>query len=159
MKVTTFGLDLAKRVFQLHWVDMETGEICRRQLERAEMAEFFARREPSVGAMEACGSAHYWGRRLSGYGHDGRLIAAQFVRPFVKHNQTDAADAQAIWEAAQRAGEEVRGDEERRAAECTDAAPDARAFGSPTVDSQWAAEVTRYNVARIRAQIPPLREI
>jgi len=51
MKVTTFGLDLAKRVFQLHWVDMETGEICRRQLKRAEMAEFFARREPSVVAM------------------------------------------------------------------------------------------------------------
>jgi hypothetical protein len=104
MKVTTFGLDLAKRVFQLHWVDMETGEICRRQLKRVEMAEFFARREPSVVAMEACGSAHYWGRRLSGYGHEVRLIAAQFVRPFVKHNQTDAADAQAIWEAAQRPG-------------------------------------------------------
>ena len=93
MKVTTFGLDLAKRVFQLHRVDMETGEICRRQLKRAEMAEFFARREPSVVAMAACGSAHYWGRRLSGYGHEVRLIAAQFVRPFVKHNQTDAADA------------------------------------------------------------------
>ena len=104
MKVTTFGLDLAKRVFQLHWVDMETGEICRRQLKRAVMTEFFARREPSVVAMEACGSAHYWGRRLSGYGHEVRLIAAQFVGPFVKNSKTDAADAQAIWEAAQRPG-------------------------------------------------------
>ena len=57
-------MDLAKRVFQLHRVDMETGEICRRQLKRAQIAEFFARREPSVVAMEACGSAHYWGGGL-----------------------------------------------------------------------------------------------
>jgi transposase len=104
MKVTTFGLDLAKRVFQLHWVDMETGEICRRQLKRDEVAQFFAQRAPAVVAMEACGSAHYWGRKLEGYGHEVRLIAAQFVRPFVKSNKTDAADAQAIWEAAQRPG-------------------------------------------------------
>jgi transposase len=104
MKVTTFGLDLAKRLFQLHWVDRETGEICRRQMKRDELMEFFARREPSVVAMEACGSAHYWARKLSGYGHEVRLIAAQFVRPFVKSNKTDAADAQAIWEAAQRPG-------------------------------------------------------
>jgi transposase len=104
MKVTTYGLDLAKRLFQVHWVDMVTGEICRRQLKRAEVAEFFANCEPSVVAMEACGSAHYWGRKLAGYGHEVRLIAAQFVRPFVKSNKTDAADAQAIWEAAQRPG-------------------------------------------------------
>jgi transposase len=102
MKVTTFGLDLAKRLFQLHWVEMETGEICRRQMKRDEVMEFFARREAAVVAMEACGSAHYWARKLSGYGHEVRLIAAQFVRPFVKSNKTDAADAQAIWEAAQR---------------------------------------------------------
>ena len=104
MKVTTYGLDLAKRLFQVHWVDMVTGEICRRQLKRAEVAEFFANCEPSVVAMEACGSAHYWGRKLKGYGHEVRLIAAQFVRPFVKNNKTDVADAQAIWEAAQRPG-------------------------------------------------------
>ena len=66
--------------------------------------EFFAQREPAVVAMEACGSAHYWARKLAGYGHEVRLIAAQFVRPFVKSNKTDAADAQAIWEAAQRPG-------------------------------------------------------
>jgi transposase len=104
MKVTTFGLDLAKRLFQVHWVDVVTGEICRRQLKRAEVAEFFANCEPSIVAMEACGSAHYWARKLAGYGHEVRLIAAQFVRPFVKSNKTDAADAQAIWEAAQRPG-------------------------------------------------------
>lgn len=104
MKVTTFGLDLAKRVIQLHWVEMETGEICRRQLKRDQVLQFFANREPSVIAMEACGSAHYWARKLVGLGHEVRLIAAQFVRPFVKTNKTDAADAQAIWEAAQRPG-------------------------------------------------------
>ena len=71
MKVTTFGLDLAKRVFQLHWVDMETGEICRRQLKRSEVLEFFANREAGVVAMEACGSAHYWARKLAAMGHEG----------------------------------------------------------------------------------------
>lgn len=104
MKGTTFGLDLAKRVFQLHWVEMDTGEVCRRQLKRHQVAEFFANHEPAVVAMEACGSAHYWARKLRAMGHEVKLMAAQFVRPFVKTNKTDAADAQAIWEAAQRPG-------------------------------------------------------
>jgi len=104
MKVTTFGLDLAKRVFQLHWVDMETGEIHRRQLKRVQLMEFFANREPSLIAMEACGSAHYWARKVAAMGHEARLIAPQFVKPFVQGNKTDAADAKAIWEAAQRPG-------------------------------------------------------
>jgi transposase len=104
MNGTTFGLDLAKRVMQVHWVETETGEICRRQLKRGQVLEFFARRAPAVIAMEACGSAHFWGRKLVGLGHQVRLVAAQFVRPFVKTNKTDAADAQAIWEAAQRPG-------------------------------------------------------
>jgi transposase len=92
------------RVFQLHSVDLETDEICRLKLKRDQVLAFFARRERSVIAMEACGSAHYWARKLTGLGHEVRLIAAQFVRPFVKNNKTDAADAQAIWEAAQRPG-------------------------------------------------------
>ena len=104
MNVTTYGLDLAKRVFQVHWVELETGELKRKTLARAEVTAFFARRPPGIVAMESCGSAHYWGRVLSGLGHEVRLIAAQFVRPFVKTNKTDAADAEAIWEAAQRPG-------------------------------------------------------
>jgi transposase len=88
MKITTFGLDLAKRVFQLHWVDRETGEICRQQMKRAQLTEFFINREPSIVAMEACGSAHYWARKLKAAGHEVRLIATQFVRPFVKSNKT-----------------------------------------------------------------------
>lgn len=104
MKVMTYGLDIAKRVFQVHTVDAATGEIDRRTLKRNQVLKYFANREPGVVAMEACGSAHHWARQLSKIGHQVRLIAAQFVRPFVKSNKTDAADAAAIWEAAQRPG-------------------------------------------------------
>jgi transposase len=104
MNVTTYGLDLAKRVFQVHWVEPETGEVKRKALARADVSAFFALRRPGLIAMEACGSAHHWGRLLKGFGHEVRLIAAQFVRPFVKTNKTDAADAEAIWEAVQRPG-------------------------------------------------------
>jgi transposase len=100
--VTTYGLDLAKQVFQVHWVDGDSGEIHRKTLPRNKVSVFFATAKRGVVAMEACGSAHHWGRLLSNLGHAVKLIAAQFVRPFVKTNKTDAADAQAIWEAAQR---------------------------------------------------------
>lgn len=102
MKTTTFGVDLAKRVFQVHWVDMDTGEINRRQLKREQLVQFFAKQASALIAMEACGSAHYWARCFANFGHQVRLIAPSFVRPFVKRNKTDVADAQAIWEAAQR---------------------------------------------------------
>lgn len=104
MKRTTIGLDLAKRVFQLHAMDPDTGEITQRTLKRSQVLQYFVNRPSSLVAMEACGSAHYWARELVKLGHEVRLIAAQFVRPFVKGNKTDAADAQAIWEAAQRPG-------------------------------------------------------
>jgi transposase len=100
--VTTYGLDLAKQVFQVHWVDGATGEIHRKTLPRSAVSAFFANAPRGVVAMEACGSAHHWGRVLQQLGQEVKLIAAQFVRPFVKTNKTDAADAQAIWEAAQR---------------------------------------------------------
>jgi transposase len=102
MNCTVIGLDLAKNVFQLHGVDIETGELFRRQLRRHQVAEYFANRQPCLVAMEACGSGHYWGRKFISMGHEVRLIAGQFVRPFVKSNKTDTADAHAIWEAAQR---------------------------------------------------------
>ena len=104
MKRTTIGLDLAKRLFQIHSVDERTGEITRVKLRRNQVLQYFANREVSVVAMEACGSAHYWARELGRLGHEVRLISPQFVRPFVKTNKTDAADAEAIWEAAQRPG-------------------------------------------------------
>lgn len=102
MQVTTYGVDLAKQVFQVHWVETDSGEVKRKMLTRGQMQAFFACRAAGVVAMEACGSAHHWGRALRALGHQVRLISAQFVRPFVKTNKTDAADAQAIWEAAQR---------------------------------------------------------
>jgi transposase len=102
MQITTYGVDLAKRVFQVHWVEAQTGEVKRKVLSRGEMSEFFAQREAGIVAMEACGSAHHWARMMTRFGHQVRLVSAQFVRPFVKTNKTDVADAQAIWEAAQR---------------------------------------------------------
>ena len=102
MQVTTYGLDLAKSVMQLHWVDMETGEIHRKQVKRQALLGFFVNRQPGVIAMEACGTSHYWARELRKLGHEVRLIAPQFVRPFVKTNKNDAADAAAIWETVQR---------------------------------------------------------
>ena len=92
MKTTTFGLDLAKRVFQVHWVDMDTGEINRRQFKREQLVTFFANQAPALIAMEACGSAHYWARRFASFGHQVKLIAPSFVRPFVKSNKTDVAE-------------------------------------------------------------------
>jgi transposase len=104
MNNTTYGLDLAKKVFQVHWVESSTGEIKRKPLGRGEVSAFFARRESALIVMESCGSAHHWGRVLQGLGHEVKLIAAQFVRPFVKTNKTDAADAEAIWTASAQPG-------------------------------------------------------
>lgn len=98
------GLDIAKRVFQVHTVDPLSGEIRKRKLKRAELLEYFANLSPAIVAMEACGSSNHWARRFAAMGHEVRLIATKFVRPFVKTNKTDAADAAAIWEAAQRPG-------------------------------------------------------
>ena len=104
MNYTVIGLDLAKRVFQLHWVESETDEIRRLQIKRSQIIESFTNRKPCIVVMEACGNEHYWGGKLKSLGHGVRLIAAQFVRPFVKSKKNDIADAQAIWETAQRPG-------------------------------------------------------
>jgi transposase len=102
MKVNTCGIDLAKAVFQIHGVDRQ-GKVClRKQIKRAEMLAFFVRLEPCLIGMEACGSAHYWARKLSEMGHTVRLMAPQFVKPYVKTNKNDAADAEAICEAVGR---------------------------------------------------------
>lgn len=102
MKSTVIGMDIAKRVFQLHTVDPASGEIERIKLRRATVLPFFAQRPASLVAIEACGSAHYWARELRALGHEVRLLAPKSVRPFVRANKTDAADAQAIWTAVQQ---------------------------------------------------------
>jgi len=104
MELNVVAIDIAKRVFQLHWVEPETGCIERLKLKRAEVLPWFANRVPSLVLIEACGGAHEWGRQLVQLGHDVRLLPAKMVRPFVQRNKTDAADAQAIWTAGQQPG-------------------------------------------------------
>ena len=96
------GLDIAKNVFQLHTVDMATGEIVNIQIRRAKVLEHFANRAPCVVGIEACGGSHHWARKLSALGHSVRLIHAKAVRPFVSGNKTDVTDARAIWVAIQQ---------------------------------------------------------
>jgi transposase len=102
MKITTVGIDLAKNVFQLHAVDERGKAVLRRQLRREQITPFFANLPPCLIGMEACASAHHWGRVLQRLGHTVRLMAPQFVKPYVKTNKNDVADAEAICEAVGR---------------------------------------------------------
>lgn len=101
MDRTTYGLDIAKNVMQLHWVEAETGEIGRKKLARAKLVPYFAQLQPVRIVMEACGSAHHWARVLGALGHQVELLPPAQVRPFVRSHKDDAADARAIWLAAQ----------------------------------------------------------
>lgn len=97
MNATTYAIDTAKSVFQLHWVEPDTGEIHRKKLQRAKLMEFFARLLPSRIVMEACGGAHHWGRELSKLGHQVDLLPAHKVKESASGNKDDARDARAIW--------------------------------------------------------------
>ena len=96
------GVDIAKRVFQLHWVESETGEIVTLQLKREKFLEHFANRSNCVIGMEACGALRHWARELGKLGHEVKLLSARWVKPFVGGNKNDAADARAIWTAVQQ---------------------------------------------------------
>ena len=102
MDITTIGFDLAKTVFQVHGADGEGRVVLRRKLRRGKVLAFFAGLPSCLVGMEACASAHYWARELQALGHKVRLIPPQYVRPFVKTNKNDAADAEAICEAVTR---------------------------------------------------------
>ena len=102
MKDTIIGVDLAKRVFQVHGTSVN-GEIkYRKKLSREQFRSFMAQQAPALVIFEACGSASYWAREMEGFGHSVRLIAPQYVRPFVKRQKNDAADAEAIAIAARQ---------------------------------------------------------
>lgn len=102
MNITTVGIDLAKNVFQVHAVDARGKVVVRRQLKRDEVTGWFVNLPPCLIGMEACGSAHHWARALQGLGHTVKLMAPQFVKPYVKSNKNDRADAEAICEAVTR---------------------------------------------------------
>ena len=100
--IKTMGIDLAKSIFHLHGVDEQGKVVLRKRLSRSKLAAYMAQLPPCMVAMEACGGSHYWARKFKEMGHDTRLISPQFVKPFVKSNKNDAADAEAICEAVQR---------------------------------------------------------
>ncbi len=102
MQVSTIGLDLAKRVFQVHGVDAAGAVVVRKRLRRGEVLRFFAALSPCLVGMEACAGAHYWARELAALDHAVRLIPPRYVKPYVKRGKNDAADAAAICEAVGR---------------------------------------------------------
>ncbi|MBA8881089.1 transposase [Phyllobacterium myrsinacearum] len=102
MEVSTIGLDLAKNVFQVHGADAAGSVIFRKRLRRDKVLAFVAVQPICLVAMEACGGAHHWARQIAQMGHSVRLIPPAYVKPFVKRQKNDAADAEAICEAAQR---------------------------------------------------------
>jgi len=134
-EVSTIGLDLAKSVFQAHGADSAGGVVFRKKLRRDQLLGFFAAQPRCVVAMEACASAHFWSRELGSLGHEVRLIAPAYVKPFVKRQKNDMADAEAICEAAQR--------------------PTMRFVATKTAEAQAAAVIfrTRDLLVRQRTQL------
>jgi transposase len=102
MNVATIGIDLAKNVFPIHGVDPHGHAVLRKQLKRAQLFTFFANLPPCLIGMESCCGSHFFARRLEAFGHVVKLMAPQFVKPYVKTNKNDAADAEAICEAVAR---------------------------------------------------------
>lgn len=123
MQAITIGLDIAKSVFQVHAEDATGKMVIQKRLRRGQVAGFFAKLAPALIGIEACGSAHYWGRTLRALGHEVRLIPAAYVKPFVKRNKTDARDAAAICTALGR--------------------PDMRFVAIKSIDQQTARGVER----------------
>lgn len=104
MIAVTYGVDIAKNVFQLYWVDLDTGELCGKQLKCANFLAHFANRAQYLIGMEACGGAHHWTRRLTDMGHIVKLMPGTAVKAFVQRNKNDAENARAIWLAVQQPG-------------------------------------------------------
>src|ERR1700688_4426233 len=101
------GVDIAKRAFQLHWVEPETGEFAALHLKREKFLEHFSTRSYLLLGMEACGGSQHWARSLQKFGHGVKLLSGRMVKPFVVGNKNDAADARGIWMAVQQPGIKV----------------------------------------------------
>jgi len=130
--ITTIGLDIAKSVFQVHGVDAEGKIVLRQQLKRVRVLAFFRKLPPCLIGMEACASSHYWSRELQVLGHTVRLMPPAYVKPYLKRQKNDAADAEAIpafagtsLRGGAAAEHAVRSDENGRPAGLLDATPDA----------------------------------
>jgi len=102
MEVITIGVDLAKNVFQVHGVDAEGAVVVRRQLRWGQVLPFFKKQQPCLVGMEACATSHHWGQEIEALGHQVRLMPPRYVKPYVKRNKNDMADAEAICEAVRR---------------------------------------------------------
>jgi transposase len=102
MQITTIGVDLAKNMLQVHGANEHGKPVLRKQLKRDQVVAFFANLPPCLIGIEACGGAHHWARKLQALGHTVKLMAPQFVKPYVKSNKNDVADAEAICEAVSR---------------------------------------------------------
>jgi len=101
-QIKIVGLDIAKSVFQVHGIDGDGEVVVRRRLKRSRVLPFFASLEPCRIGIEACATAHFWARELGALGHDVKLMAPAYVKPYVKRQKNDAADAEAICEAVTR---------------------------------------------------------
>lgn len=139
MKITTIGIDLAKAVFQVHGVDERGKAVLRKQLKRSQVLPFFANLPVCLIGMEACGGAHYWARQLQTFGHTVKLMAPQYVKPYVKTNKNDIADAEAICEAVGR--------------------PNMRFVGIKTVDQQAILSVHRVRQGFVKARTAQANQI
>jgi len=136
--VKVVGIDLAKRSFDGYGVDERGRRVISKTFTRTRLKEFMIHLPACTVAMKACGSAHYWARQFRDYGHEVRLIAPQFVKPYVKSNKNDAIDAEAICEAVQRPNALCR-DRERGAARDPGDPPDARFRGRAVQEGRGLA--------------------
>src|SRR5438552_12818105 len=160
MKITTVGVDLAKIVFQIHGVDERGKAVLRKQLKRTEMLSFFANLPPCLIGMEACSSAHHWARKLIALGHEVRLMAPQFVKPYVKTDKNDRNDAEAICEAAARPNMRLSAGENARTTDRARLAPRASricesAHRAGQSDTRPAERVRNHPAPRHRSAISP----
>ena len=102
MRVATIGIDISKHVFQVHGVSAAGEVVIQKRLRRAELLSFFEKLEPCLIGIEACGTSHHWARQLTLLGHEVKLMPPSYVKPYVRLNKNDAADAEAICEAVAR---------------------------------------------------------